>query len=238
MKTALASILVLCGGLLGPANAQDQEQEQEQERSVYEDRSDISQIILRWGYYRDHGLWEELRNTFHPDGEIQITWYVGQFSGFVDASIRMAEGGAESTHIIESSIIEVEDERAIAITPVSITARAEARGMDFDITSHAYFFDFLERRDNAWRITRRVGVYQKDRMDAVEPSARFSFFYTALNIGQYEPAFKHLAAALSVQNFKIQPGQVVDNTDASRALYESGQNWLYQSGYTLPDLPK
>ncbi|MEP1143295.1 MAG: nuclear transport factor 2 family protein [Henriciella sp.] len=232
MKNAILGLLVWSACLFGTATAQ------EDDRSVYADRSDISQVILKWAYYRDHGLWDELRETFHPDGEIQVTWYVGAFSGFVDASVKMAECGARSVHIIESSIVEVEGDRAIAITPVAITARASAGGMEIDMSSNAYFVDFLEHRADAWRITRRVAVYQKDRMDVVGPSARFGFFYNALNIGQYEPAYKHLAAALSMQNFKIQPGQIVDHTDASRALYETAQTWLRTPDFPLPDLPK
>ncbi|AMO72017.1 nuclear transport factor 2 family protein [Sphingorhabdus sp. M41] len=228
-KGIFATILLICG-MAGLASAQDNG------RSVHDDRSEISQLMLKWGYYRDHNLWEELRDTFHPDGDIKVTWYVGDFAGFVDASIKMAEGGADSNHVIKPSIIEVKGDRAIAITPVSINARADKGGMEIDVISRAYFYDYLEYRAQKWRISRRIAVYQNDRMDSVGPSMSFGLLYRALNIGQYEPAYKHLAAALSLQGFTIQPGQIVDKTEESRALYENGQRWLNDSNIPLGNL--
>lgn len=228
-KGLVATILLICG-MAGLASAQDSG------RSIYEDRSEISQLMLKWGYYRDHSLWDELRDTFHPDGEIKVTWYVGDFDGFVDASIKMAEGGADSNHVIKPSIIEVQGDRAIAITPVSINARAGRSGMEIDVISKAYFYDFLEYKSQEWRVSKRIAVYQNDRMDSVGPSMSFPLLYSALNVDQYEPAYKHLAAALSLQDFAMQPGQIIDKTDESRALYESGQQWLKDVSVTLGDL--
>lgn len=187
-------------------------------------RSDISQLMYKWGFYRDHGMWNELRNTFHPDGTIQVTWFIGEFSDFVDASIKMAEGGIESIHIMKPSIVDVVGDRAIAITPASITARANP-GVEIDLSSEAYFFDFVERRNGEWKILRRVAVYQKDRIDSVYPSIRFWVMSWFLNTDDFHPAYKFLGAAMSQQGYTVHP-QVVDKTDESRALYAEGQSWL------------
>ncbi len=194
-----------------------------------EDRSDISQLILRWGYYRDHGMWNELLETFHSDGEIQVTWYVGKFDGFVEASKEMAKRGVSSIHVMKPSIIDIERDRAIAITPVSIMGRATAAlGVELDMTSGAQFFDFLERRSGEWRISRRICIYQKDRMDSVGPSLKFWLMSFIMPTDKFDPAYKHLGMVLSKAGYAIQPGQVVDNTEASRRLYEHGQRWLRQ----------
>lgn len=196
-----------------------------QDPSVYESRSDIGQLINKWGYFRDHDLWDELRATFHPGGEIQVTWYIGSFDGFVDASIGMAEGGAKSAHIMKPSIIDVVGDRAFAITPASITGRGDA-GVEVDLNSYAMFFDFLERKGGEWRFTRRVAVYQKDRMDSVGPSFRFWLMSFFLDTDKFDPAYKHLGAAMEAQGYEILPGQIVDHSDESRALYREGQDWL------------
>jgi len=220
MKRSLLSLLVLTlffgSNAFADANTP----------TVQEDRSDISQLVYRWGFYRDHGMWDELLDTFHPDGEIQVTWYIGKFSGFVEASIGMAEGGAVSSHIMKPPIIDVVGARAISMTPASITARANP-GVELDLTSNAYFFDFLERRSGEWKITRRICVYQKDRMDSLLPSLKFWIMSWFIDTDKFDPAYQFLGAALEGQGFPVQPGQIVDNTDASRALYQEGQDWLH-----------
>ncbi|MBN4051750.1 nuclear transport factor 2 family protein [Parvibaculum lavamentivorans] len=195
---------------------------QETLTTVQDDRSDISQVIYRWGFYRDHGMWDELLDTFHPDGDIQVTWYVGKFSGFVEASIRMAEGGAASSHIMRPPIVDVVGDRAISITPVSIAVRANP-GVEIDLTSNAYFFDFLERKSGVWKVSRRIRVYQKDRMDNVYPSIKFWLMSWFIDRSKFDPAYRFLGAALEAQGFPVQPGQIVDNTAESRALYAEGR---------------
>ncbi len=231
MNIIFAALLVFVAAWSGDALAQEQaedrpgEQFQHQSSSVHADRSDIGQVINKWGYFRDHGLWDELRSTFHPGGEIKVTWYIGSFDGFVDASIGMAEGGAKSAHIMKPSIIDVVGDRAFAITPASITARANP-GVEVDLDSNAMFFDFLERRSGEWRFTRRVAVYQKDRLDSVGPSFQFWLMSFFLDTDKFDPAYKYLGAAMEAQGYEVQPGQIVDHTDESRALYREGQDWL------------
>ena len=220
MKNLLSS-LILATLLIGGNATAD-----ETLKTVYEDRSDISQLMYKWGFYRDHGMWDELRTTFHPEGQIQVTWFTGKFSEFVDASIKMAEGGAESVHQIKPSIVDVVGDRAIAITPASITARANP-GVELDLSSEAYFFDFVERRDGDWKILRRICIYQKDRMDTVLPSFRFWLMSWFIDTETYDPAYKFLGSALAMQGYTIGQ-QVVDNTDQSRALYAEGQTWLHE----------
>lgn len=218
MNKPFALLAVLAVLFTVPAMAE------EENAMVHQDRSDISQLMYKWGFYRDHGMWDELRTTFHPEGTIQVTWFTGKFSDFVDASIKMAEGGADSIHIMKPSIVDVVGDRAIAITPASITARANP-GVEIDLSSEAYFFDFVERRDGEWKILRRICVYQKDRIDSVFPSIRYWLMSWFLNTDDFDPAYKFLGAAMSQQGYTVDP-QVVDKTDESRALYAEGQAWL------------
>lgn len=199
--------------------------------ATYQARSDIGQLILKWGYFRDHGMWSDLLDTFHADGEIQVSWFKGKFPGFVDASRAMAQGGAMSSHVMKPSIVDIAGDRAIAITPVTIQARALGPlGIELDVSSEAQFFDFVEKRADAWRIARRFCIYQKDRMDSVGPSLRFWLIGFFMNEDAFPPAYRYLALSLSQKGYSIQPGQIVDNTDESRALYAEGRQWLSQAG--------
>jgi len=194
---------------------------------MQDDRTDISQLLLHWGYYRDHGMWEELADTFHPEGAIQVTWYVGPFSGFVEGSRAMAQRGSQATHVMHPPVIDLHGDRAIAITPVEIRGRARIPlGVEVDMTSEAQFLDRVERRAGQWRILRRVCIYQKDRMDSVTPSLRFWLLRKLISTAAFDPAYRHLGVVLARAGFPVRPGQVVDNTEAARALYADGRHWL------------
>lgn len=193
------------------------------------EQSEISQLILHWGYYRDNRMWEELKETFHPDGEISVTWYKGTFDGFVEASKDMAKRGAKSAHVMNPSIIDINKSRAIAITPVSIKARAKiALGVEVDMTSDAQFFDFVERREGEWRILKRICIYHQDRMDSVFPSLRFWLISFFLPTKKYNSSYMFLGLALENQGYDIKPNQITADSKESRNLYKEGRSWLYE----------
>jgi len=200
--------------------------------ATYQARSDIAQLILKWGYFRDHGMWSDLLDTFHEDGKIQVSWFNGTFPGFVDASRAMAQRGSASSHVMKPSIIDIAGDRAIAITPVTIQARALGPlGVELDVSSEAQFFDFVEKRANVWRIARRFCIYQKDRMDSVQPSLRFWLIGLFISKDTFHPAYRYLGLSLSQKGYAVQPGQIVDNSDESHALYSEGRQWLSQTGH-------
>ena len=64
-------------------------------------------------------------------------------------------------------------------------------------------------------------------MDSVLPSLKFWLMSWFIDTSEFDPAYKFLGAALEVQGFPIQPGQIVDNTEESRALFAEGQAWLH-----------
>ncbi|EIT70595.1 nuclear transport factor 2 family protein [Hydrocarboniphaga effusa] len=235
MKSAaiLSAFLLTLSFGLGPVNAAETHRalSTPNVNATYQARSDIGQLILKWGYFRDHGMWSDLLDTFHHDGEIQVSWFKGKFPGFVEASRAMAQSGAASSHVMKPSIIDIAGDRAIAITPVTIQARARGPlGIELDVSSEAQFFDFVEKRADVWRIARRLCIYQKDRMDSVGPSLRFWLIGFFIDEDAYDPAYRYLALSLSQKGYAIQPGQIVDNTDESRALFVEARRWLSQAG--------
>lgn len=226
MKNILLS-LILSLSTLGAVSAAP-ETPTEVEAPQQDDFRSITQLLLKWGYFRDHKMWEELQDTFHPGGQINVTWYTGDIEGFVQGSIKMAKSGVKSMHVMYPSIVEIQGDRAIAITPTTISGRKEGDGPALDLTSAAQFFDFLEKKDNKWRISRRHAIYQKDRMDSLEPSFTFWLMSFFIDTDDYPSEYKYLAFGLEQGGLKIQPGQIVDNSDQSRALYREGKDWLAQ----------
>jgi len=45
-------------------------------QTVLEDRQSIADLMTGW-IHRDLAEWDKLRELFHPDGTIEITWFEG-----------------------------------------------------------------------------------------------------------------------------------------------------------------
>ncbi len=192
-----------------------------------DDAAQIKQNVANFAY-RDQGRWEEFRDLFHPDGTIAVTWYTGSIAGFIEGSKKMmAAGGAKTKHWIGAARTEIAGDRALCDADVVIMARSKLAGMEVDITAFARFFDRFERRaDRAWRVVRRVAVYEKDRLDPVAPSLRFPLLYRMAGFSRYPASYKHLAAGLVRSGQKINTDIVEAGTPGERELWRAARTWL------------
>ena len=54
---------------------------------------------------------------------------------------------------------------------MTISQRAEVEGVLCDVVCTGRFYDFFERRDGRWGLVLRQPIYEKDRLDPVDPAA-------------------------------------------------------------------
>ena len=135
-----------------------------------EDKQACADVIVSWGLYRDQRRWPELLSTFHPDGEIAVSWFRGPFAEFVEHCKR----GGPSKHLIMAPLVQVNGDRATAETTIIIIVRQAIEDLAVDMTSRARFLDRLERRNGEWKVLERAAVYEQDRLDPVVPSEAFA----------------------------------------------------------------
>src|ERR1700688_723801 len=72
--------------------------------TVLEDRQRIADLMTGW-IHRDLAEWDKLRELFHPDGTIEISWFEGLARDFVDGSIRMGESNVRTKHFISAPVV-------------------------------------------------------------------------------------------------------------------------------------
>src|SRR3979409_270999 len=137
------------------------------------DKYACAELIQSWGFYRDQGKWPELTETFAPDGEIAVSWFSGSFREFVERCRQSFEAGQRSKHHIFPSLVRVAGERAVAETNIVILVRQKIGDVLADMTSYARFLDRLETASGRWAIVERAAIYERDRLDPVEPSEGF-----------------------------------------------------------------
>lgn len=193
-----------------------------------ENKFAIAEAIRAWGVYRDQGKWDELRSTFTPGGHISVSWFRGPFEQFVDrCQANAAAGNSWSRHHLFASTVQLDQERAVAETPVIIRVRQEFKGVPVDLTSCSRFLDRLERHEDGWLIAERAAIYERDRLDPVEPSPNFDKLFLAGGAVRFPEQYRYMAFRLAhAPGRKLAAVVYRDGGEETADLYARFSAWL------------
>jgi len=189
-----------------------------------EDRLAIRELVENWAVWRDAGDWERFATVWHADGYMTATWFQGGAADFIAVSRKGFEAGVRILHFLGGTSIDLAGERAIAQTKMTINQRAEVHDVLVDVVCTGRFYDFLERREGVWGIVRRQPIYEKDRMDVVDPAAKVALDPEAL--AAFPEGYRHLAYLQRAQGFDVKNGLPGLTGDAVETLYAEGAAWL------------
>jgi hypothetical protein len=193
------------------------------------DQHNIAQLLYRWAHARDYEDWDSLAACFHDDATIHIGWISGPARDYIARSREHASDrspGTHAKHIVTGPLIEVAGDRATSVCHATLHVRRPVGGAEADIESFMRFFDFLERRDGRWAIVKRTGVYEKDRLTAVDPRGFPAGFWEGIDLSQFPPAKRFLCFAQVKNGSKPNVNFISVNSPEEKALYEDGRRWL------------
>ena len=191
------------------------------------DTVEIVQLVQAWGLRRDQGLWAELARTFTEDGTISVSWFAGPHADFIERCRATHKTlSPRSKHLIGVPVVDIEADRAIAETSIQILGRANLEGIAIDNTSYARFIDRLLRTDGSWRISSRIAIYEKDRLDPVVPSADFDRFMQETDFSALPEAYRYLGYRLLQGGRQLRPDIIVDGSPEADRLLGEASNWL------------
>lgn len=191
------------------------------------EREEIRSVIADWALFRDTGRFDKLRALFAPGATIQTTWFEGSAEEFVDRSRASFGGAVQAQHFIGPSTIDLRCGRAIADTRIMLQLRAPVGSAWADVTCYGRFFDFFIRHEAAWRIQKRIPVYEKDRIDAVDPSN--PLVIDGQRLAGLPAGYRHIVYVQSLGGSVITEGLVEPGSAAEQRLYEEGCRWLDES---------
>lgn len=189
-----------------------------------EDRRAIRELVEGWAVWRDALDWDRFRTCWHEDGRMMATWWQGPYEEFIRVSVEGFERGVRILHFLGGGTVDVEGDRAIAQTKMTINQRAEVEGILCDVVCTGRFYDFFERRDGRWGLVLRQPIYEKDRLDPVDPAARLSLDHTLLM--QFPEGYRHLAYMQARIGYKVKTDMPGLDGAALEALYRRGADWL------------
>jgi hypothetical protein len=93
-----------------------------------------------------------------------------------------------------------------------------------DVVCTGRFYDFIERRDGRWGIVLRQPIYEKDRLDPVDPAARLDL--DAALLARFPEGYRHLAYLQAGLGYQVKPDMPGLTGPEVTALYQRGRRWL------------
>jgi SnoaL-like protein len=191
----------------------------------------IRAVVENWALWRDSGDWARFATVWHADGWMGATWFQGPAAKFIEASRRDFERGVSILHFLGGSSCDIAGPRAIAQTKMTISQRAPVDGVVVDVVCTGRFYDFFEKRPlpeggpgERWAIVRRQPIYEKDRLDPVDPAARLALDPALL--ARFPEGYRHLAYLQSKNGFTVAAGLPGLRGAAVEKLYAEGRAWL------------
>jgi SnoaL-like protein len=188
------------------------------------DRLAIREVIENWAVWRDAGDWERFRTVWHDNGRMMATWFQGPAERFIEVSREGWNHGVSILHFLGGTSIDVDGVRAIAQTKMTISQRATVDGVVCDVVCTGRFYDFFERRNDVWAIVLRQPIYEKDRLDAVDPGTTVVLDRALLD--QFPDGYRHLAYVQTKNGFIVKRDMPTLKGPLVEDLYRRGAAWL------------
>jgi len=181
----------------------------------------IADLMTGW-IHRDLGEWDRLRDLFTPGARIEVTWFAGPASDFVDASTRMGASDLRTKHLIASPVIRFAPGRDRAWTETNAIIVVESRAARIGAQAHMRLIDRVERRGGRWRIADRRAVYD---------FASFTFPVGPVDVDPgpldaHPVEYAALAHLLELGGFPVRGRFPTRGSDAEREIKAAAEAWL------------
>lgn len=188
----------------------------------------IRQMVERWAVWRDAGDWERFATVWHPEGVMMATWFQGPAREFIRVTKEGWAKGVSILHFLGGSAIEVQGERAISQTKMTISQRGMVEGADgpvlCDVVCTGRFYDFVEKHEGRWKLLHRQPIYEKDRIDTVDPTAELKLDKDYL--ASMPEGYRHLAYIQTRIGYQVKLDMPMLKGGVVQELYARGARWL------------
>ncbi|HET7130749.1 MAG TPA: nuclear transport factor 2 family protein [Gammaproteobacteria bacterium] len=191
---------------------------------VLADKLAIREVVDNWVLWSDSGDWQRFATVWHADAWMTATWFQGPATAFAAARRAGFERGVNIIHFLGGTTCEVAENRAIAQTKMTIDQRATVDGVVVDAVCTGRFYDFFEKRGGRWGIVRRQPIYEKDRLDPVDPAAELRL--DAALLARFPEGYRHLAYLQTKAGFNVKLGLPGVRGPEVEKLYAEGAAWL------------
>ncbi|MGZ0751819.1 nuclear transport factor 2 family protein [Kluyvera sichuanensis] len=185
------------------------------------DRQQLNDLVNGW-IHRDLGEWAQLRDLFHPDGTIEITWFEGLASDFVDGSMRMGASDLRTKHLITLPRITFNADGNKATLETNAVIIAENVKLNIGCECHNRFFDLAEKRDGVWKLFHRQSIYDMGTFTFPQGWVEIA----QSDVARYPREYAPLAYLLEKSGFPLGRVFVTRGSELEAKMKAEGQRWL------------
>jgi hypothetical protein len=186
------------------------------------DISAITQLILKERLSRDLGLWDDMRDCFHPDSRIRVSWFRGSGEDFVRGSIDMASRMV-NRHRLSPIHVTLSGKRAIGTLSAIVDIPVKLTN-EMTLSIYSRFVYRTENRGDRWRIFSFDAIYVRDELLPAVPGHSISIDPKELEA--FRPSYRLLSYVLGKHGYSITPdlpGE--DQPETVRVLMSEIYSW-------------
>ena len=184
----------------------------------------IQHLVCREREARDRKWWDEMRQIYHPDALINISWYVGKPEGFIQGSVQMASKSV-SNHRLRPITVRINGGKAVATLSAAIETRTVLDGVETDLDSQARLVYKAIKSEEGWKLFSLDSIYQRDTLSPTIPGEQLVVDLKRLKA--YRSSYRCLSYVLESTGFSINqdlPGD--DRPEQVSALYDDAFAWM------------
>ena len=109
------------------------------------DKLALRELIENWAIWRDAGFWKRFRTVWHDDGRMMATWTQGTADEFIEMNKKGWERGVSILHFLGGFNADINGNRAVTQTKMTISQRGEVHGVLVDVVCTGRFFACASR---------------------------------------------------------------------------------------------
>ena len=144
-----------------------------------------------------------MRDCFHADSMVKISWFNGSGPDFVDGSIDMARRGMYAKHRLGPVLVTLAGTRALASLGGIIDIARVIDGVDMTLSAYGRFIYRAEKRNGVWRIFSFECIYMRDELTPVILGQSVNI--DPAEMAGFRPSYRNLAWCLMKTGYEVNP---------------------------------
>lgn len=194
------------------------------------DRSEIINLVSKSIITRDSGWWDQLAECYHSEAEFTSSWWQGKPKDFVKAASKKLEvareEGGEQKHMTSNHWIEISGDRATAECDLILFMRRVVNGVDLDFATFSRRLHLMARENGEWKIWRRFAIYERARMDSVDPTVDPKKYFDAKAMEKFPKAMRIHLWRLEVKSSGHTENICIRGTEQEKIVRGEAQKWI------------
>lgn len=194
------------------------------------DRSEIINVVFKSIITRDSVLWDQLAECYHSEAEFTSSWWQGKPSDFIKIASKKLEAvraeGGEQKHVTSNHWIEINGDRATAECDLILFMRGPINGVLIDFATWSRRLHLMAREGGDWKIWRRFAIYERDRMDPVDPTVSPDQYYDAEAMAKFPRKIRHHLWRNSVTGSEPAKELCIRGSEQETVVRAKARDWI------------